>query len=125
MDITRLLKPYKAKTGKSKYRNKKCVLCGISFDSKLEAQRWLLLQDMQKQGKICGLELQKAFQIGGGRKYLADFYYKLPDGQEVVEDVKGIETAVFRLKLALFSEKYPNIKFYLVKKDKTYEVKKK
>lgn len=134
MDITRLLRPYKAK--KSKYHNKKCILCGITFDSKLEAQRWLVLQDMQKQGKIYGLELQKAFPIGAGRKYLADFYYKLSDSKngssgwnagcdtEVVEDVKGVETAVFRLKMALFNEKYPNIKFYLVKKDKVYEVKK-
>lgn len=125
MDITRLLRPYNGKSGKSKYHNKKCVLGGITFDSKIEAQRWLVLQDMQRTGKIFNLELQKAFQIGAGRKYLADFYYTLPDGQEVVEDVKGVETAVFRLKLALFGEKYPNIKFYLVKKDKIYEVKKK
>lgn len=34
-------------SGKSKYRNRKCVVCGVSFDSEMEGRRYLVLRDMK------------------------------------------------------------------------------
>jgi hypothetical protein len=42
---------------------------------------------------------------GRALKYLADFVY-FQDGKQVVEDVKGVRTPVYRLKKRLVAEKY-------------------
>lgn len=44
---------------KSKYRNKKTVVDGIMFDSKLEAEYYLHLKLMLKCEKILDFEMQK------------------------------------------------------------------
>lgn len=91
----------------SKYSNQKTVFDGITFDSKAEARRFCVLKALERAGEISDLQRQVAFvlappvRIGGrGRpamKYIADFVY-LQGGQQVVEDVKGVRTAVFILK---------------------------
>lgn len=109
---------------RGKYGNKKTPIDGHIFDSKKEAERYIQLRAMQKQGDISGLELQKKFiliptQRGpdiigprGGRKpgelifseisYTADFvYYDERSKGFVVEDVKGYRTDVYKLKKAM------------------------
>ena len=60
---------------------------------------------MQKAREIKKLELQPSYQIevNGQKicKYIADFKYLDKDGNEHIEDVKGILTPVFRLKQKL------------------------
>ena len=65
---------------------------GISFHSKVEAQRYVELRAREEAGYISSLHTQHKFPLEvGGMKvcdYIADFtYYK--DGEFVVEDVKG------------------------------------
>ena len=89
-----------------KYRNKPTVIDGLRFDSKAEARRWSELLLLERAGKISALERQVAFPIviGGVKicKYIADFvYWQRGRNQRTVEDVKGVETDVFRLKAKL------------------------
>lgn len=101
--------------GGSKYHAKKTVVDGITFDSKREADRYLILKGMEGDGSIEDLrrqvryELIPAFDVDGRHYrpvfYVADFVYR-EDGREVVEDVKGMRTDVYRLKSKLFARRY-------------------
>lgn len=91
----------------SKYGNRKTVVDGITFDSQAEARRYGQLKLMLRAGAITDLALQVPFElvpsvVMGNRKrpaikYKADFVYT-ENGQRVVEDVKGMKTAVYSLK---------------------------
>lgn len=101
--------------GAGKYHAKKTVVDGITFDSRKEADRYLVLKGMEEDGTIEGLrrqvryELIPAFDVDGRHYrpvcYVADFVYR-EDGREVVEDVKGVRTDVYRLKSKLFARRY-------------------
>lgn len=101
--------------GRSKYHAKKTVVDGITFDSRREADRYIVLKGMEEEGAIDGLrrqvryELVPAFDVDGRHYrpvfYVADFVYR-EDGREVVEDVKGMRTDVYRLKSKLFARRY-------------------
>lgn len=100
----------------SKYRSRKTVVDGITFDSKREADRYRELRAWEKAGVISGLTRQQAFtliptqRIDGkvverAVKYVADFcYYR--DGKYVVEDTKGFRTAdyIIKRKLMLYAQ---------------------
>jgi hypothetical protein len=86
----------------TKYHNKKTEIDGILFDSKKEAERYQYLKLLERAGEIHGLTLQPSYDLiaQGGRKvgkYRADFKYN-QNGRLIVEDVKGVRTAVYRLK---------------------------
>jgi len=110
-----------------KYNNTKTIVKGIKFDSILESQAYLLLTskglNFDLQPKIV---LQEKFKGKQGNvraiTYIPDFvvYFQAIDG--VVEkhyiDIKGMETAVFKLKRILFFKHLENEKysyFYTVK----------
>ena len=90
----------------SKYRNRKTVIDGITFDSKKEGQRYQELKLLQRAGKIRNLRMQVEFELipkqAGERacKYKADFVYHLA-GEMVVEDVKGKRTREYIIKRKL------------------------
>lgn len=103
--------------GRSKYHAKKTCVDGITFDSKREAYRYLVLRGMEEDGSIKGLrrqvryELIPAFDVDGRHYrpvfYVADFVYMDKEtGKEVIEDVKGMRTDVYRLKSKLFAHRY-------------------
>ncbi len=79
---------------------------GITFHSKKESRRYEILRDMLRDGLISDLRLQKSYQITiNGKKicrYIADFVY-IQDGAEIVEDVKGRLTDVYKLKKKLMN----------------------
>lgn len=91
---------------KSKYKAVKTTVDNIVFHSAKEARRYGELKLLEKAGEIQGLELQPRFvlrasgpeyqQIGVG-EYIADFRYFV-GAEEVIEDVKGCLTPVYRLK---------------------------
>lgn len=99
----------------SKYHARKTTTDGITFDSRREADRYLVLKGMEEDGTIEDLrrqvryELVPAFDVDGRHYrpvyYVADFVY-VEDGKEVVEDVKGVRTDVYRLKSKLFARRY-------------------
>ena len=101
-----------------KYNNSKTVVDGITFDSKKEAKRYTVLRSLQEGGYIKDLALQVPFELvpkGNGEravKYIADFtYYDVEKNINVVEDVKGFKTDVYKLKRKLFKYRYPEYTF--------------
>ena len=119
---------------RSKYKAVKTTIDGITFDSKKEAKRYTELKLLEKAGHITHLELQPEFKITiNGAKictYKADFRYftvraennersynskgewqtptKTGDKEgQIVEDVKGFKTPIYRLKKKLVEASYP------------------
>lgn len=87
-----------------KYGAKAVDVDGIRFASKKEANRWFELKTMLASGMISELKRQVAFDlvVNGIKvaKYISDFVY-VEDGAQIVEDAKGVRTAMFRLKAKL------------------------
>ena len=98
----------------SKYRAVPVTVDGIRFASKAEARRYQELKALERAGKIANLVLQPSYPLHGGVAYRADFAYD-QDGRRVVEDVKGYETQVFRIKAKLFRADYPDLDFRIVR----------
>ncbi len=94
---------------KSKYRNVRTEVDGIFFCSKKEAKRYGELKLLEKAGKIKNLQLQTQFDlIVNGMvvcRYRSDFTFMGEDGL-VVEDVKGVKTAVYVIKRNLMKALY-------------------
>ena len=114
----------------NKYRNQKCAVNGIVFDSRKEARRYQELLLMERAGVIFDLHRQVKFilipaqyetferygkkgqELKPGKKllehecsYVADFVYK-EDGKLVVEDTKGIKTKDYIIKRKLLLHKF-------------------
>ncbi len=97
----------------NKYRSKKTVVDGITFDSRLEARRYQELKLMERAGEIFGLQLQVKYVLIPSQKldnkvveravtYVADFVYTLKSsGESVVEDTKGMKTKEYIIKRKL------------------------
>lgn len=94
----------------NKYGAVKTVVDGITFDSKAEAKRWQQLKVMEQAGEIHSIVRQPVFPlyVNGNLvcKYVADFKYLQRSGGLVVEDVKGVRTAVYILKRKLVKAIY-------------------
>ena len=116
----------------TKYNASKCVVDGITFDSRKEAKRYCELKLLEKENVIRDLRLQVEFELlpnqyatekryGKNGKplkdkkvllerrvvYRADFVYILNEtGETVVEDVKGVRLAEYILKRKLFLYRY-------------------
>jgi hypothetical protein len=90
--------------GMNKYRNKRTVVNGITFDSKREAARYSELKLLAHAGHISDLQLQPKYviEVNGVKicSYLGDFRY-WTNGKMIVEDAKGMKTPVYRLKKKL------------------------
>ena len=103
---------------KSKYGNRKTK----GFDSAKEWRRNQELEALQRAGEISELNRQVPFVLmpsytiadettrQGFRtvreiRYIADFTYRLKDGTRIIEDVKGMQTDVFKLKRKLLERK--------------------
>jgi hypothetical protein len=99
----------------SKYRNVKTTLDGITFDSVKEAKRYAELRLLERAGQIFNLQRQVSFvlipkQERNGKVerpvvYKADFVYT-ENGQEVVEDTKGVKTKEYIIKRKLMLWQY-------------------
>ena len=103
----------------NKYRAKKTMAFGMTFASKKEADRYMVLKNLEAKGKITDLKTQVKFVlipaqrepdsvgVRGGKvkgklierelSYVADFvYYR--DGEMIVEDTKGMRTPEYIIK---------------------------
>ena len=114
---------------KSKYNARKCIVNGITFDSRKEAYRYQELLLLSRAGVIESLQRQVKFVLipaqyetyerygKNGNKlqdgtrlverectYVADFVYT-ENGKLVVEDVKGLRTKdyIIKRKLMLYT----------------------
>lgn len=108
----------------NKYRNKKVIVDGKKFDSKKEGDRYKELRLLERAGEISDLELQPRFLLQDKFKkngkayrkieYVADFKY-IENGKTIVEDVKGMQTDVFKLKHKIFEKTYPDLELRIIK----------
>ena len=106
---------------RSKFGAVKTVIHGWTFDSKREATRYEEL--LARHVVIQNLELQPRFPLKAQdgsvvAVYVADFRYQEakhrhgPDGEfdawteDIIEDVKGVRTPMYRLKKKLFEAQY-------------------
>lgn len=92
----------KGRRKRNKYSARKVEVDGVTFDSRLEARRWATLKLLERAGDISDLQRQINFPIMINGQlictYRADFAYKDEKGELVVEDAKGVETEVFKIK---------------------------
>jgi hypothetical protein len=104
---------------RSKYGNRKVKYDGYTFDSLAERDRYIQLRFMEQEGEITALCVHPRYELIAAyekneRKiraahYEADFEYRSnDDGTLIIEDVKGVQTAVFKLKRKLFESMYPH-----------------
>lgn len=98
---------------KSKYGARKVTLDGVTYDSAGEANRWRQLQLLAKAGVVKGLgDPHPSFPIVvNGVKICTvemDFAYS-ENGHAVVEDYKGVDTPMSRLKRKLLAAAYPHL----------------
>jgi hypothetical protein len=96
------------KSKRSKYRNQKTLVDGVTFDSKAEAKRWGELKILERAGEIKFLLRQVTYDllVNGARicKFRADFvYWDVEKRRTTVEDVKGFRTPAFVLKKKLMA----------------------
>ena len=95
----------------NKYGAIKTEVAGIKFDSRAEARRYGELIMLERAGAISGLTRQVSYPLlpsvkfkGSKRaqpalRYIADFTYSDTDtGAIICEDVKGVQTPLFRAK---------------------------
>lgn len=111
---------------RAKYNAKPVKIDGIRFDSQLEVNRYSELKVLENAGEIKHLvihpnyELQPAFRKNGKTyraiHYEGDFQYQdVQTGGLVIEEVKGFETATFKLKMKMFLYQYPGVDFRIVR----------
>lgn len=108
----------------NKYKNKKTQVDMYVFDSIAESKRYKELALLERVGEIQDLQLQPKFLLQESFKkngktyrkieYRADFKY-IQNGKTIVEDVKGKETDVFKLKHKLFEKRYPELELKIIK----------
>lgn len=100
-----------------KYNNTKKTVDGITFDSIIEARRYIILKARLEAGTISDLRLQPHYTIMEGYKdlsgtyirpvqYIADFSYIDEDGKRIVEDVKGVRTEAYAIKRKLIRDRF-------------------
>lgn len=93
-------------TAQSKWKNRKTVVDGITFDSAKEARQWRLLKQIESLGEITKLRRQVAYKLEVNGvfvcAYRADFvYWDVREQREVVADAKGFRTPEYKLKRKL------------------------
>ena len=108
----------------SKYKNKKIQVDMYVFDSIAESRRYKELKLLERAGEITDLKLQPKFLLQESFKkngktfrkieYIADFQY-IENNKIIVEDVKGMQTDVFKIKHKLFEKKYPDLELRIIK----------
>jgi hypothetical protein len=95
----------------AKYHNRKVTRDGETFDSVKEYRRFCELRLLEKAGAVTDLRRQVKFELIPAQRidgkvaeracsYVADFVY-MENGQQVVEDTKGMRTQEYRLKRKL------------------------
>ena len=98
---------------RNKYNTRKTTVCGRTFDSKREAEVYLILREKLRLGEIKHLECQPTYTLlerfrdnqGKQQKpitYTPDFLVEYDDGQREVIEVKGVRTRDYLLRKKMF-----------------------
>lgn len=97
----------------NKYNARKTTVYGIAFDSKREAEYYLLLREKKRLGEIKSIDLQPTYTLLEGFRdnqgkqqkpitYTPDFLVEYDDGRREVIEVKGVRTRDYLLRKKLF-----------------------
>ena len=97
----------------NKYHARKTTVYGRTFDSKREAEVYLMLREKLRLGEIKHLECQPTYTLlerfrdnqGKQQKpitYTPDFLVEYDDGQREAIEVKGVRTRDYLLRKKLF-----------------------
>lgn len=99
------------KPTRNKYGAKKTVVGEIKFDSRHEANVWMMLQAREKAGEISDLERQVRVPLMGqyrplftrtGRKMVLTFDFRyIEDGVTIYHDAKGYPTRDYEVRVAV------------------------
>jgi hypothetical protein len=98
---------HKPRTAMHKYHAQPTTVDGIRFDSKREAHRYGELKLLLRAHEIRDLKIHQEFPLAVTDEtgelrvigaYFADFTYIDRRGKPVVEDVKGVQTPLYRWK---------------------------
>ena len=110
-NVMRLLRVQSRK--KNKYNARKTMVCGHTFDSKREAEWYMMLREKLRLGEIKHLECQPTYTLLEGFRdnqgkpqkpitYTSDFLVEYDDGRREVIEVKGVKTRDYVLRKKLF-----------------------
>ena len=91
---------------KSKYKNNRTERDGKVYASKREAERHTELKLLQQARAIALFFEQVPFHLPGGLVYIPDFVVLHLDGSYIVEDAKGFQTDVYKIKKKLMKETF-------------------
>lgn len=97
----------------NKYHARKTTVYGRTFDSKREAEVYLMLREKLRLGEINHLECQPTYTLLEGFHdnqgkpqraitYTADFFVAYADGRREVIEVKGMRTRDYMLRKKMF-----------------------
>ena len=104
---------------KNKFNAKRTKYNGFYYDSILEANYAEQLDWRIKIGEIKSVERQYKISLDVNNVHIANYYMdfkvELPDGRIEYHEVKGAETALWRMKWRLAKALNPDIVFVLVK----------
>ena len=110
------------KRAPNKYGAKRIKIGTLTFDSKLEAERYKVLKERQASGEIRNLKCQERFPLYGKDEillchYVADFTYLIDGVGIVCEDCKSraTNTPLFKLKKKIFDSQH-SFKISIVQK---------
>lgn len=107
--VLKQLAQQKPPVGKNKYGAIRTTVGEYTFASKAEANRYSQLKRQEELGLIKDLGLQPPYpMVINGVKcftYRADFRYTRDD-KEIIEDVKGFATPVYKLKKKIIEAAY-------------------
>ena len=107
----------------SRFKSYKVLINDLIFDSAMEAKFYLYLLELKDKKEIRSFERQVTFELQPGftdahtnKKvrpitYIADFVVTYKSWTKYVIDVKGVETAEFKLKKKMFQYKNPDKPF--------------
>ncbi len=99
--------PIKYRIKKQKHNNKINIIDGVTFRSKLEASYYKQLKLLKISGEVSFFLMQCPIHIIGGTKYVIDFIVFYSDGIVDFVDVKGMKTAMYKMKKKQVEEIYP------------------
>ncbi len=91
---------------RSKFKNIRCEMDGIGFASKAEMAYYGMLK-LRLCGDVAYFLRQVPIHLPGNVRYVVDFVEFWKDGSVHYVDVKGVETAMFKLKRRQVEALYP------------------
>lgn len=103
----------------NKYGAKKTEYKGRVYDSKGEAGLAGEIDLLVRGGEVVKVEPQKTFKLYGvnGRhitNHRVDFLLTFKDSHQEVWEYKGFATEIWRIKLKLFEDNYPDIPYWVI-----------